>query len=288
MDVAFPASAPRLARVRARWRIYLTYWWRHGRWPALDDPRTFTELVQARKLAGADPAMVRMADKLVAKTIVTERLGADWVIPTLWQGTELPEAPAWPTPFVVKARHGCNQTAFVFDDGANWADIRRRAAGWMRSTYGYWLDEDLYASIPHGLMVEPFIGAPPVLPIDYKFYVFGGRVRYVQVHLGRGGRHRWILFDRHWQRVSSATADPDPTPPVTLGQMIMAAERLSDGRDFVRVDLYEIDGRPLFGEMTFYPGSGLDPFSPVALDAELGAHWLRAKLAMLEPLRAVA
>ncbi|MEG3174635.1 ATP-grasp fold amidoligase family protein [Sphingomonas sp. RB3P16] len=274
--------------MRARWRIYLTYWWRHGRWPRLDDPQTFTELVQARKLAGADRAMVRMADKLVAKAIVAERLGVDWIIPTLWHGTELPPIPAWPTPFVVKARHGCNQTAFVFDDAADWDDVRRRAAGWMRSTYGYWLDEDLYARIPRGLVVEPFVGAPPVLPIDYKFYVFGGRVEYVQVHLGRGGRHRWILFDRQWRRVSSATDDRDPTPPVTLGQMIVAAERLSDGRDFVRVDLYEIDGRPLFGEMTFYPGSGLDPFSPVSLDAELGAHWLRAKLALLEPLRAVA
>ncbi|MGY2735460.1 ATP-grasp fold amidoligase family protein [Sphingomonas sp. UYP23] len=288
MDAAFPAFAPRLARVRARWRIILTYWWRHGRWPQLDDPRTFTELVQARKLAGADSAMVRMADKLVVKRIVAEQLGIDWIIPTLWHGTALPPVPAWPVPFVVKARHGCNQTAFVFDDGADWANIRRCAAGWMRSAYGYWLDEDLYAGIPRGLMVEPFVGTPPVLPIDYKFYVFGGRVRYVQVHLGRGGRHRWILFDRQWQRVSSATADPDPAPPVTLREMIIAAERLSDGRDFVRVDLYEIDGRPLFGEMTFYPGSGLDPFSPVSLDAEFGALWLRARLALLEPFRAVA
>jgi len=42
----------------------------------------------------------------------------------------------------------------------------------------------------------------------------------------------------------------------------------------VRVDFYEIDGHPRFGEMTFYPGSGLDPFDPPALDAMLGDRWL--------------
>uniref|UniRef100_UPI0035CB451A ATP-grasp fold amidoligase family protein n=1 Tax=uncultured Sphingomonas sp. TaxID=158754 RepID=UPI0035CB451A len=286
MDVAFPAIAPRSARARARWKIYLTYWWRHGRLPDLDAPRTFTELVQACKLAGADRAMVRMADKLAAKRLVAGQLGSDWVIPTLWHGTALPAAPAWPTPFVVKARHGCNQTAFVLDETADWDAIRARAARWMQADYGYWLDEDLYAAIPHGLIVEPFMGTPPVLPIDYKFYVFGGRVEYVQVHLGRGGRHRWILFDRDWRRVSAPSDDLDPVAPVSLVRMMLAAEALAGERDFLRVDLYEIDGRPLFGEMTFYPGSGLDRFDPVSLDATLGAHWLRAQAA--EPARAAA
>ena len=275
MDAALSPITTASTPTRARWRINLTYWWRHGRLPALDDPQSFTELIQARKLDGADAQMKRMTDKIAAKQVVGELLGEEWLIPTLWQGTELPAAPAWPTPFVVKARHGCNQSAFVFSDSADWAAIRAQAARWMRTRYGYWLDEDAYAVIPRGLIVEPFMGTPPALPVDYKFYVFGGRVEYVQVHLGRGGRHRWILLDRMWQRVSAKTADPDPARPGSLLRMIGAAERLAGERDFVRVDLYEIDGRPLFGELTFYPGSGLDPFDPIALDRDLGAHWRR-------------
>lgn len=220
--------------------------------------------------------MARMADKVAAKHIVAAQLGSDWLIPTLWHGADLPERPIWPTPFVVKARHGCNQTAFVLDDAADWTAIRARAKRWMEADYGYWLDEDVYARIPHGLIVEPFMGLPPMLPVDYKFYVFGGRVEYVQVHLGRGGRHRWILLDRQWRRVSAATVDPDPAAPVSLARMVAAAEVLAAGRDFLRVDLYEIGGRPLFGEMTFYPGSGLDRFDPISLDRELGECWLRA------------
>ena len=286
MDAVLSVNSIRLTAKRAHWRIALTYRFRHGRWPDLTNPQRFTELVQTRKLAGADPEMARMADKLVAKQIVAAQLGADWLIPTLWHGTVLPDVPLWPTPFVVKARHGCNQSAFVLDGLANWPAIHARAARWMRSAYGFWLDEDLYAAIPRGLIVEPFMGTPPVLPIDYKFYVFGGRVEYVQVHLGRGGKHRWILLDRQWRRVSAPSGDTDPAKPISLKRMIAVAEQLGANRDFLRVDLYEIDGRPLFGEMTFYPGSGLDPFRPALLDLELGACWLRALTA--EPAKIAA
>ncbi len=55
--------------------------------------------------------------------------------------------------------------------------------------------------------------------------------------------------------------------------MIAASERLGAGHDFLRVDFYEVEGRPLFGEFCLFPGSGLDPFDPVSLDDELGRHW---------------
>lgn len=255
----------------------LTYWWRHGRWPSLDRPRLFTELVQVRKLRDRDPRLPVMADKVAAKAFVAERLGAEWVTPTLWQGDELPAVAPWPAPFVVKARHGCKQNAFVRSDRDDWAAVRRRAHAWPRRRYGRWLDEWLYGHIPRGLLVEPMIGDARALPVDYKFYVFGGAVACVQVHLGREALHRWIVFDPEWRRVSGATADPDPAPPSSLGRMIQAAETLARGFDFVRCDFYEDGGRPLFGEFTFYPGSGLDPFDPVALDRELGARWLAVR-----------
>lgn len=277
MEASLPATLPVGGITLGRLRIGLTYWWRHGRLPDLETPTLFTELVQLRKLHDRDMLLPILADKIRSKAIAAERIGADWVIPTLWHGSDLPERPQWPKPFVVKSRHGCNQTAFVRTGAEDWAAIRARARRWMQRDYGSWLDEWLYPHIPRGILVEPFVGSGPELPIDYKCYVFGGRVEFVQVHLDRGGRHRWIVLDRAWKRVSAPTSDPDPVRPTSLERMIEAAEELGRGLDFVRVDLYEIDGRPLFGEMTFYPGSGLDPFDPVSLDALMGAHWLRAK-----------
>lgn len=277
MDVTLPTVENLPFSGASHARICLTYLWRHGRLPDLDNPQNFTEWVQWRKLRDRDMRMPLLADKVRVKQIVADQIGPQWVTSTYWHGSDLPIQPDWPAPFVVKSRHGCGQYAVVLDRPANWDAIRNRAVRWLSQDYGRWLDEWLYDHIPRGILVEPYLGDGPTLPLDYKFYVFGGRVEYVQVHLDRAGRHRWMLFDRQWQRVSSPTKDADPPPPLNLGRMTEAAEELGRQFDFVRVDLYEIDAKPLFGEMTFYPGSGLDRFDPVSLDTVIGAHWSAAK-----------
>ena len=260
----------------AKLRIALCYLARHQRLVSFENPKTFTELVQRRKLMTRDPRMAALADKVAVKAFVAAMLGPEWVTPTFWHGNDLPETPEWPMPFVVKSRHGCNQNAFFRDSVADWPKVRRRTRRWMKQSYGKLLDEWLYSQIPRGILVEPFIGERGIVPLDYKIYTFGGRATHVQVHLDRESEHRWMLFDRNWRRVSACTNDPDPTPPLSLAKMFDAAEALGSGFDFVRCDFYEVRGKPLFGEMTFYPGSGLDKFHPISLDSVLGSHWLAA------------
>lgn len=262
-------------------RIQLTYWWRHGRLARLRSPTLFTEWVQHRKLHDRDERLPRLADKILAKEYAASRLGQEWTTPTLWRGTSLPAEPAWDFPYVVKSRHGCGHTAVV-RNRADHARAVRRSRRWMACRYGEWLDEWLYGQIEAGLLVEPFIGQGSSLPVDYKIFVFGGQASYVQVHLGRGsGRHRWIVFDRGWRRVSPVTADPDPPRPATLNAMLRAAERLSGGLCFVRADFYEVDGAPRFGELTFYPGSGLERVEPAGLDLAMGRLWAAARPAWI-------
>lgn len=279
MDIALPSTAVRRPTALAPLRIGITHLWRHHRLCNLSRPTRFNELVQYRKLHDRNLLLPTLADKLTVKPYVADRLGPEWVIPTLWHGTELPDTPLWPHAFVVKSRHGCNQTAFVRFPTDSWHQVQRRSRRWMRRDYGFWLDEWLYTHIPRGLLVEPFVGTADTLPIDYKLFVFHGRVEFIQVHLQRETRHRWIVFDRGWHRVSSPTADPDPPRPHSLSALIDAAETLGRDFDFVRVDMYEVNLRPLFGEMTFYPGSGLGRFDPVSLDTRMGACWLRRGLA---------
>jgi TupA-like ATPgrasp len=258
-------------------RISLTYLWRHGRLPAFNSPLRFTELVQLSKLHDRNRLMPLFADKVAAKQLVAAELGAEWIIPTLWHGRRLPRAPQWPLPLVVKSRHGCNQRVFVRSGDADWDAIGNVADKWVRTTYGSWLDEWLYSQIEPGVLVEPFVGLDGQLPVDYKFYVFGGQLAYIQVHLDRERHHRWIVLDRDWRRASSQTADSAPPKPHSFTGMIAAAEVLGRSFDFVRVDFYDIAGTPLFGEMTFYPGSGLDRFDPVGLDLTMGALWHAAR-----------
>ena len=113
------------------------------------------------------------------------------------------------------------------------------------------------------------------MPIDYKIYVFGGRAWFVQVHLDREYGHRWVVHDRDWRRSDGGSAIVER--PTGLSSMIEAAEELGRGFDFVRVDFYQPQGQPLFGEMSFYPGSGLDPFDPPELDTVMGELWLEAR-----------
>ena len=261
--------APFLHRLRVR----LCYGWRHRRLLHLAHPVTFTERVQHRKLFDHDPRFARLTDKIAAKAYAADRLGSDWVIPTLWQGNALPPEPVWPTPFVLKGRHGCNQSAFCRDAQVDWQQLRAASVRWMAKSYGCWLDEWAYRDVPRGLLVEPFIGSDGVLPVDYKIYVFGGRAEYVQVHLDRETAHRWLLFDRDLAPVSNDPRGDHPAFPASIGAMIAAAETLAADFDFLRCDFYDTDAGPRFGEFAVYPGSGLDPFDPVELDYAIGAKW---------------
>ncbi len=251
-------------------RVGLAYWWCHGRWPALGNPRRFTEWVQWRKLNDRNRDRARLTDKAHGKRVAATALGDSFIIPTLWQGEALPAVAPWPRPFIVKANHGCGQFVVVRDD-ADYQRALRIAPKWLHRHYGGWLDEWHYRLARRSLLVEPYIGGIDALPIDFKIYVFNGRAAMVQRHEGRGACHRWSQYDRCWTPLSTNAGAA--TPPQSLGAMLAAAERLGHGHDFLRVDFYEIDGKPRFGEFCLYPGSGLDRFDPPSLDDWLGEQW---------------
>ncbi|WP_353471101.1 ATP-grasp fold amidoligase family protein [Sphingomonas faeni] len=264
----------RPAPALAAWiRVHLTYWWRHRRRLSIDRPQRFTEFVQRRKLVDRDPRIPQMIDKVAVKPFVAAMLGTDWVTPTLWSGEILPDQIPFPGPFVVKSRHGCNQYRIVRDASDDWNAVRSAAAAWMQRSYGLWLDEWGYRNVPRGILIEPFVGEGPTLPVDYKLYVFHGRVEAIQVHVDRETCHRWVIFDRDWRGMSTDADRLNIHPPISLPLMIKGAEALGCGFAFVRVDFYDTGVIPRFGEMTFYPGSGLDPFDPPRLDELLGDHW---------------
>ena len=271
--LALPAPAPVIAPPWARWRVALFYWWRHGRWPNLEEPRRFTEWVQWRKLNDRRHALALLTDKAHAKSIAEARIGGEHVIPTLWLGEVLPSVAPWPMPFIVKANHGCGQFKVV-RTAADYARARMVAPLWLARGYGGPLDEWHYRAARRLLLVEPYIGGA-ALPMDYKVYVFGGRAEVVQLHVGRGRAHRWTQYSRNWTPLSDDPIDAEAPPE--LAELLAAAEAMAGQEDFLRVDFYCEDGRVAFGECCLYPGSGLDPFRPDALDLALGERWSAAR-----------
>ncbi len=277
LDNAINRAVPYLP---PRVRLALLYYRFHRRWPHLRRPRTFTEKVQHRKLYDRDPRLPRLADKVLVKDYVANVLGDDWVIPTLWAGPGLPprEDRRWPLPYVIKANHGCEWNIFVRSQkDEDWARIEETVALWLNRPYARYSVEWLYAQIEPQLLVEPLIGGAEGLPFDYKFFVFGGRAHYIQMDTGRGVDHRRAFFDREWVRQPFAfKAPPEDRAlerPVSFERMLAASELLAGDLPFVRVDFYECEGKPLFGEMTFYPTSGFGVFTPASWDLRFGQLW---------------
>ena len=273
--VIFAASLVVPVATSARVRVSITFLWRHGYLPDLARPRTYCEWVQWRKLKDRDLSLAILTDKLHAKSVAAQAVGASLVVPTYWHGDHLPRMAPWPTPFVVKANHGCRQFVVVrcADD---WQVALRAAPQWLTATYGKWLDEWHYRCARRTILVEPFIGPEEGLPVDYKVFVFGGRAEFVQVHLDRHANHRWFQLDRDWRRMSGSPNDQDPDRPLRLNEMLEAAELIAGDRDHLRVDFYEVEGRLWFGEFCLFPGSGLDPFHPNSLDEIFGRYWTKA------------
>ena len=262
-------------------QVQFTYFKYFRCFPDLQNPKKFSEKIQVRKLFDNNSLFALCADKVTVKDYVTERLGAEIVIPTLFVGTELPPNcdRAWPVPFVIKAAHGSGLNIFVRSKGdVDWLSIRTRVSDFLAFDYSRESRELFYSQIPRRILVEPFLSDDGELPLDYKLFVFRGRTEMVQVDTGRATTHRRVFYDPAWHRLNLTFGFPmelkQISKPKTLNKMIEAAAILARPFSFVRVDFYEIAGKPYFGEMTFTPESGYATFNPKEIDDYLGALWV--------------
>lgn len=273
----FPAYIAILGRLPTRWSIALEHFRRVGRWPDLDDPKTFNEKIQWRKLHGDHALYARLSDKVLVKDHVAAILGKDFVTPTFWHGTTLPPRAErnWPFPYVIKANHDSGSVMFVRNESEqDWDLIEKTCDRWLGKPFTPYQKENWYHSIDPKILIEPFLGKDL---IDYKMYVFDGKVCYIHINTDRFIAHKVTFFDRDWNKQKFTRYypfdDSDILPPVHFSKMVRAAETLADGMDFVRVDFYDLPEGPRFGEMTFAPGSGYEPFDPPEYDRIMGESW---------------
>lgn len=267
-----------------RLRLQLNFLRRQGYWPDLDNPNTFSERLLTRALQGDRPDFSRWADKIEAKHLVRELVGDRYLIPTLWTGDQIgrPAFESLPAPFVLKATNASGANAFVWSEAEKVYErvvprLIRQRDSFISST-----EEAFYRTIPARFIAEPLLtDLHGKVPNDLKFHVFGGEVLAIQVDMDRFGDHRRNFYDPEWRRLDLSILYPNATEdaprPQALDEMLDLARRLSSDFDYVRVDLYELAGRPLFGELTFVHGGGYEVFTPRSLDREWGELWGRAR-----------
>ncbi|WP_258063539.1 ATP-grasp fold amidoligase family protein [Pseudoclavibacter sp. Z016] len=249
------------------------------------------------------PLLVTFADKAAVRDHVAERVGAHY-LPAAYAIVDDPSDLAdldLPDAYVVKPTHGSGAVVVVSPAAPADARLPRPEWGWVYShvrpetvdreqlvrigeqwvakLYGQGPNREwVYGHVPRRVIIEEcLIGPDGEVPEDFKFFVFHGQVRYVQVDGGRFGKRTQDFFTPDWQRISMSGGlpwqTPTPAAPARLAEMLDVAAALGADTDFVRVDLYHLPDRVVFGELTNYPAGGHSPFEPESWNATFGAWW---------------
>lgn len=238
-------------------------------WPDLKNPKTFNEKLCWLKLHHRDSMMSIMVDKADAKKYVADILGEEYIIPTygVWERVEDIDFDSLPKQFVMKGTHDSGRVIVC-------ADKDTLDVGKARNEMQLSLNRDFYAitrewpykNVPHRIIAEKFIQQSDGGLTDYKFFCFNGHVDCVMVCLDRHiGDTKFYFFDKDWnflrlnKRGVAAPEGFNLPRPDGIDKMFEIASVLSQGQPFVRVDLYNVNGKIYFGELTFYPDGGVDP-----------------------------
>jgi len=274
----------RPADLTYRFLCSLKFFKDHGYYPRFKNPRSFSEKIWHRMLFDRNLVWTEISDKLKARRLVQDKIGDEYLIPLLWEGTRPEFIPLEKLPerFVVKANHGCGYNIFVKDKKQiSYDKIVGQLNRWLEKKYTYssFLGmEWAYENIEPKIYVEMLIEENGRTPKDYKFFCFSGRAEYLQISFDRFGDASERILDRDfnpievWNGVKIYRGVIER--PIDYEKMLDVAETLSAGFDFIRVDLYNVKGKIYFGEYTCYPAAGLAPFVPRKWDFIFGEKWI--------------
>lgn len=247
----------------------------------LEDPTLLPDLLQWLKLNTDTSQWTQLADKYAVREYVTA-CGLQYLLNELYASYRRPEDIDWeslPDSFVLKLNNGCHSVVPVasksqLDKARTVARFRR----WMKQPFGYASAELHYVPIQPRIIVEKYLEEPPHKSLtDYKLYCIGGKVQAILVCQDRQISHATkALYSPQWSLMEEYNRTPiADLPPVdkpqSLTAMIEAAEKLASPFPFVRVDFYEIQGRPIFGEMTFTPAGGYKIYGTQKFYEDMGA-----------------
>lgn len=209
----------------------------------------------------------QLADKYGVRDFINEKIGEEY-LPKLYgvyDSAKDVDFSKLPNSFVIKTNNGCASN-FLVRDKANTdlEKIRKELAYWLKFPYGELTGQRHYSRIKPRIIAEEFMYQeknPGAALIDYKFYCFNGKPMYCNViseRIFNTHRFKKHMYDMDWKplpEMFTSTEDlQEVEKPVTFEEMKRIVEILAQGFSFVRVDLYEINGKIKFGEMTFMPG----------------------------------
>lgn len=253
----------------------------------LKNPKRWTEKIQWYKLYYHDPLMTQCADKYRVREYI-EKKGYSDLLNELYYVFEKPEeitedvVERLPEQFVIKTNGSCGTNIIVKDKAAFRLDeARQKLSKWLaKSKHKYPGREWPYYDIEPKIIIEKFLDGGPHGLTDYKFFCFNGEPTHLLVISDRFTDEKIDLYSAKWKRLNVIQSDcPHQTDhllpkPRNFERMLEVAKNLSKDFPQVRVDLYDLDGKIYFGELTFFSGSGYYIFTPDSFDYYLGKKFV--------------
>ncbi|MEG1756560.1 MAG: ATP-grasp fold amidoligase family protein [Clostridia bacterium] len=234
----------------------------------LNPPVTMNEKLQWMKLYDHNPLYPTLVDKIAVRDYVTEKVGAQVLVPLLgiWDSVDEIDFSALPKRFVLKCTHDSGGVRVCADKATfDCAEAKAFLCAHLNRRYYTAGREWPYKNLTPRVMAEAFIGDENGnAPDDLKFYCFDGVVRAILLCTNRTKAHAdYYFFDRNFlflpvnDLTKAAVAEGRTIdPPQKLPALIALAEALSSGLSQVRVDLYDTTQGLYFGELTLFDQSG--------------------------------
>lgn len=250
----------------------------------LEKPLRYTEKLQYLRLFvyPHDDLVIKCAGRAGVREYVEDRGYGASLIPIhgLYNHFNEIDFAHLPSAFVMKSTHACAYNVIVRDKAnLDLIPLKKRFEKWLKTNYGEKALELHYAPIKPQIIIEKYIGEVDSLPVEYKIHVFNGQARSMYVVTGRGVDIRYNNYYIDWRPFDGSQFNgwkkrDEPIPiPENWIEMVKMAEDLAKPFPFVRVDLYNIDGKIYFGELTFTPAKGTLILDDDQCDFEMGA-WL--------------
>lgn len=266
--------------------IDLMFQYRIGKKIDWKNPKTFNEKLQWLKLYDRRPEYHSMVDKYEAKLYVSSQIGEQYIIPTLglWDSVEEIDFASLPDSFVLKCTHDSGSIVLCpskkeFNKEAAFKKLNH---GLKRDMF-YWGREWPYKGLERRIIAETYMRDESKTDLkDYKVLCFNGEPKLIELHQQRNTKNQTQdYYDTNWnltEITQNSThiykeSKQSVEKPAALEEMLALSARLSQGIPQLRVDWYSISGRLYFGELTFFDGSGFEPYDKYEDDLMLGS-WI--------------
>lgn len=253
------------------------------------EPETFNQKIQFRKLYDNNPLYSICADKYRVREYVKEKIGEEYLIPLYLVTDKLTEE-QWdklPNSFVAKANHNSGPVQIVKDKNkVDKKKIIKELNNQLKIDYGIISMEKYYSDIPRKIIIEKLlIDKTRTILQDIKINCFNKeKDKYFLDLCSREkieGKVLSVLYDQNWKnlKVTGGNLDiKEYRKPKNLDKILKISKKLSENFEYVRVDLYNIEEKIYFGELTFCENSGFEKFTDESWDFKFGSYWEQKKL----------